>query len=151
MKNVIVVLFLIFSGLMNSCSTKKLSGETISAKEKPQGLIEVTSKGYGSLKSESVNNAVHNAFTNILVYGIPQSNQKRPLLGNQAVQVFERNKKYFDKFFKNDLSSFILNQKVLSFNPTNITEASSEVWMEINLDALRRKLENDKIISTFGL
>jgi len=133
------------------CSVQKKSGETLSTSSKTQGLIEVRSKGYGALKSESIDNAIENAFRNILTKGIPQSNQQRPLLGNDAIKVFEKNNKYFNRFFEEELLAYVLSQKIISFNSISGSQASSEVLLEINLDALRKKLENDKIISTFGL
>lgn len=151
MKNLFNIAFLLFILFTQSCSTTKYTGETKSTRAMPQGLIEVIASGYGISKTSSVTNAIENAFKNILTQGVPQSNQERPLLGNNALSVFEKNKNYFDKFFANELPKYILSQKILKYNPMSGGQASSEVLFEIKLDALRKKLETDKIISAFGI
>jgi hypothetical protein len=151
MKNLFRVVFLFFILISIGCSTKKRTGETVSTKPASQGLIEVTASGYGYTKASSVENAIENAFKNILTQGIPKSNQVRPLLGNNALSVFERNKKYFDTFFRSEVSKYILDQKILKYNPLANSQASTEVRLEINLEALRKKLESDNIISKFGI
>lgn len=151
MKILFSVGFLFFILILISCSIKKQTGETVSKAPISQGLIEVTASGYGNTKSSSVENAIENAFKNILTQGIPQSNQVRPLLGNNALSVFEKNEKYFETFFKNESSKYILNQKIIKYNPLSKSQASSEVRLEIHLEALRKKLESDNIISGFGI
>lgn len=151
MKNLSIIVFLSFILFFVSCHSSIRTGETISITPKGQGLIEVTASGYGSTKSSSVENAIENAFKNILTQGIPNSNQIRPLLGNNALSVFEKNKKYFETFFKSESSKYILHQKIIKYRPLSKSQASSEVHLEINLDALRKKLESDNIISGFGI
>ena len=151
MKNLFNPIFIFFILFSTSCSVKKHTGETHSIGPKSQGLIEVTSDGYGSTKSASIGNAIENAFKNILIQGIPNSNQVRPLLGNNAISVFEKNKNYFEKFFNNELPKYIMNQKILYYHPMSVNKASSQVVLEIKLDALRQKLQSDHIIATFGI
>lgn len=151
MKNLFGVVFLFFILISIGCSAKKRTGETVSIKPVSQGLIEVTASGYGNTKASSLENAIENAFKNILTQGIPKSNQVRPLLGNNALIVFESNKKYFDTFFRSEVSKYILNQKILKYNPFANSQASTEVRLEISLEALRKKLESDNIISKFGI
>lgn len=134
-----------------NCSSAKQTGEAIEKQNVSSGQLYITSNGYGSLKSKSVENAVENAFRNLLINGIPESNQSTPLLGGNAQAVFNSHKTYFENFFKNDMMKFVLKKDIVSFNFLNTNSPSSKVDVLIHLAALRAKLENDNIIRKFGI
>lgn len=137
-------------GLTN-CKSTKFSGQTTLLENTTSGKLAVKASGYGSAKGVSVNNAIENAFRNILLRGIPGSNQSTPLLGNNSENTYKTNKKFLDNMLENEINSFILEQKNSTYNFFSINDPSSEVELLINLAALRSHLEQNGIIRGFGL
>ncbi|MDF1697383.1 MAG: hypothetical protein P1U56_16185 [Saprospiraceae bacterium] len=151
LKTLPLLLLLFVSLIVFSCKTSKLTGETMLIEPSPSGQLYVLAGGYGNMKEASVNNAIQNAFMNILLQGIPESNQSTPLLGNNAQDVYASNRGFFDKLFENDIERFILDKKVSNFKFLNLNEPSTNVKLKINLNAFRSHLEQKGIIRAFGL
>ena len=135
---------------MQSCNSTKVTGETVSLKNSNSGELSVLASGYGRNKKSSISNAIENAFRNILLRGIPGSNQSTPLLGNQAESVFKDNKRFFEDFLKDGTSGFILDKNNSKFNFLKINEPSSSIELLINLSSLRTHLTQQGIIREFG-
>ncbi len=150
-KTSVLILTAVSLILFTDCRSSKITGETRVIEKSTPGTIVLSSAGYGKIKRTSVNNAIENAARNILLRGIPDSNQSTPLLGLGAEQVFAKKKNYFENFFDKDLEKFVLRREILSYNFFNINTPSSEVLVSFNLDALRRHLEQDGIIRSFGI
>lgn len=147
-----LVMFMLSAGiLMTGCRSSKYSGETTSYKPAQSGLIYLKSGGYGKTKPGSVNNAIENAFKNLLLKGIPNSNQSTPLLGNNALEVFANNKRFFDKFLAKEKDQYIMDRSVSGYNFLNINTPSTEVTMTVNLRSLRQYLVQNKVLKGFGL
>lgn len=142
---------LFFLVLIISCKSSKSTGETMQYKEASAGQVHVVSSGFGKTKGKSVNNAIENAVTNLLLRGIPDSNQKLPMLGNNAESVFKKNKGYFTKFFEKEVEKFIINREVSRFKFLNVNEPSTDVKLLINTASLRQHLISDGIIRAFGI
>lgn len=148
------LLFITFSvfltmGLTN-CKSSKFTGQTTLLEKSEAGQLHLKASGYGSTKGESVKNATQNAFRNILMYGIPGSNQSTPLLGQNSEQTYKSNRKFLDNLIENNVESFVLEQKNSTYKFFAINDPSSEVELIINLAALRSHLEQNKIIRGFG-
>lgn len=134
-----------------SCIGPKFTGETVKLDTVPSGQISVKSGGYGKTKVSSVNNAIEKAFKNILIHGVPGTNQSSPLLGSKAEQVYAQHKSTIDDMLANDIERYILNREVSGYKFLNINTPSTEVKLLINLQALRSHLENQGIIRKFGI
>lgn len=137
--------------LWTGCTASKYTGETVSYKKAQNGLIYLKSGGYGKTKSGSVNNAIDNAFKNLFLQGIPNSNQSTPMLGNNPAETFGANKRFFDRFFEQEKEQFILDRSVSNFKFLNINSPSTEITMTVNLQSLRQHLIQNKILKGFGL
>ena len=140
---------LIAMGLTN-CKSSKFTGQTVLLEKSEAGQLHLKASGYGSTKGESVKNAIQNAFKNVLLHGIPGSNQSTPLLGQNSEKTYKSNKKFLDNLLKNNVESFVLEQKNSSYKFFAINDPSSEVELTINLASLRAHLEQNKIIRGFG-
>jgi hypothetical protein len=114
------------------------------------GTLSVIASGYGDLKFVSVKNGIQNAFRNILLNGIPRSNQSTPLLGQNAESTYKANKRFLDNLIENETDAFVLEQKNSKFEFFKINTPSSEVQLLINLAALRSHLEQNGVIREFG-
>jgi hypothetical protein len=141
---------MLVTGLTN-CKSSKFTGQTTLLENTVSGQLAVKASGYGSGKGVSVKNAIENAFRNILLRGIPGSNQSTPLLGKNSEKTYKANKRFLDNMLENEINSFVLEQKNSKYNFFSINDPSSEVELLINLAALRSHLEQNGIIRAFGL
>lgn len=141
---------MIILGLTN-CKSSKFTGQTTLLENTTSGKLAVKASGYGKTKGVSVRNAIENAFKNIVMRGIPGSNQSTPLLGKNSKNAYKANKRFLDNMFENEINSFILEQKNSNYSFFSINAPSSEVELLINLAALRSHLEQNGIIREFGL
>ncbi len=137
--------------VMYSCKSSRSTGETTHYKAASAGQVYVKSSGFGKTKGSSVNSAIKNAFENLMLRGIPDSNQSLPMLGNNAQDVYQKKKSYFTNFYKKDVERFILSRDVSRYRFLNVNEPSTDVTLLINTEALRRHLESDGVIRSFGL
>lgn len=149
LKTLLGLSFIFFVAL--GCVGAKFTGETIKHKTVPSGQISVISGGYGKTKVSSVNNAIDKAFRNILLHGIPGTNQSTPMLGSTAEKVYQQNKKAIENILSNDLERYILDREVSAYRFLNINTPSTEVRLLINLQAFRSRLESQGIIRKFGI
>jgi len=148
MRYYLLPLLVIFT--LISCVKPKYSGETVLFEKSSPGTVYVRSGGYGSSKSEAISNSISNALTNILIHGIPNSNQELPILGNDALNIFNSNKKYFEKLFSQP-DEFILKKESSDFKFFNTNMPSLETKLLINTSAIRKRLEKDNILRPFGI
>ena len=133
-----------------SCNTPRFTGQTVMHKTTEAGKLSVIASGYGNLEYISVKNGIQNAFRNILLTGIPGSNQSTPLLGKNAEKAYKSNKKFLDNLIENEVDAFVLEQKNSRFKFFKINTPSSEVELLINIASLRSHLEQNGIIREFG-
>lgn len=149
-KTLFIALCMLMTVGLTNCKSSKFTGQTTLLEKSQAGQLHLKASGYGSTKGESVKNAIQNAFRNILLQGIPGSNQSTPLLGQNSEQTYQSNRKFLDNLLENNVESFVLEQKNSSYKFFAINDPSSEVELIINLAALRSHLEQNKIIRGFG-
>jgi hypothetical protein len=133
-----------------SCQKRLYTGESMLIKPSTSGTIALSTVGYGTTKSSAYDNGIKNVFKNILLKGIPNSNQSTPLLGDNAEMVYKKKGVFFADFFENHVEEYIMSKNVSNFRPT-LKEGSLDIDLKINTASLRRMLENNKIIRKFGL
>ncbi len=148
-----------------------LNYEVKAMEQGKQGTILFKVFSYGNTTRQGIDRAKMDAMHAILFKGIPGSNSTRPLVD---LSVLEANKKYFVDFFGGATE---INQYSLGY--IKIKEGSHEgpyrlyvsesgdgsvedrlkvnnmvkvgIPVTVNLDLLRRRLEDDGIIRKFGL
>lgn len=150
-KSLYLVLAVIGLISLTDCGFTKFTGETIKNKTTPSGQISLVSGGYGISEKIAVENAIQNAFKNLLIHGIPGTNQDTPLLGKDARIIFEENETFLQNFLETKTQEFILNQSVSGFKFRNKNTPSTEVKLLINLNSLRTYMEQNGMIRAFGL
>lgn len=134
-----------------SCKSSKMTGETIKYGNAPSGQISLKAGGYGDTKSRSINNAIENAFTSLLLRGVPGTNQSTPLLGKNSESVYSQHSAFFENFMKNDKEAYLIKKEVGTYKFLNVNAPSTNVTLLINLASLRSHLEQNGIIREFGL
>jgi len=120
----------------------------ISGKE---GTITMRAIGIGNNEGEAISDAVNNAFDVLLFRGLPESEQKIPLIGTNENEERGKHKEYFDEFYKGRYNSFVMSS-IPSSDLINYKggKKSIAVDVNINLTALRKDLEQNNIIRKFG-
>jgi hypothetical protein len=151
---IIIVIFYHFlnsSAQENDLKNHKATVEFINADV--EGTVTISSTGVGKKKFESIQDAARNAFFALLFRGIPGSNYKFPLIVNET------------EFKNHPVILEILNGGYVSFvSNATLKNESKKTKKEdgfkgiettnnftINYDALRRYLEQKKVIRKFGL
>jgi hypothetical protein len=145
---VIVTLLLITSG----CSMKTLPTAEVNYLSGKEGTITVRAIGVGSNQEEAIIDAEKNVFNVIFFRGLPESEQKIALIGTNESEEKEKNKDYFNKFYKDKrYKTFVMS----SISTSDLTKhkggkKSIAVDIKINLVSLRKDLEQNNIIRKFG-
>lgn len=140
----------ILSLVLFSCSPVQYSSIVKFENKESSGSYILSSTGSSKKATEAITNAEKNAFKVVLFKGLPGTDLSIPLVENQAAAEVEH-KAYFDRFFnENGYTAFIMNRNT-SF-PTNKIKGGYEtsVIVKINLQALRKDLEQNKVIRKFG-
>ncbi len=155
MKNSIIVFFLIFCLFNFSCGSKKdysfASAEVSLISNEGKETITLRSTGYGSDKDEALYNAEKLAFENLFFRGIPNSNFRMPLVSIDESGETNKHKQYFTDFYQKRMRTFIASSyQSTPFQKYKGTYVST-VDLKINVDLLKKDLENKGIIRKFGL
>ncbi len=115
-----------------------------------RNTVSVLSIDYGDNENQAVFNARKLAFQNLFFRGISGSPFNDPLIGIDEREEHSKHKTYLTDFYSNRMESFILgSSKRLEKVKGGRKRAS--VSLKINLRALRKDLEDKKIIKKFGL
>jgi hypothetical protein len=115
-----------------------------------ENVIHIVSEGRAESTGKASNYAERNAFENLLFKGIPASNQESPIVPNES-ESLRKNGGYFSDLLNNQrYQRFILKSEIAE------DVISSKVHfikqnMSIDLKALRKDLEQNKVIRKFGL
>ena len=142
-----------------SCSAAKktMKEEGVAVEEKkvmtPQAPINdlwVTCYGFGTTKGSSLQNAIQNGFRALLQDGFQGDYFPHPLLGQDGKKIIASNPAYFDRFFNSDMHLFVLDREISYFEYKSATEPSSKLAIKVNVDALRKQLIKDKIMTEPG-
>ena len=113
--------------------------------------ITLRSNGYGKTEADAIADAGRYAVEQLLFRGIPNSNQRTPLIGTDEASA----KRHYETYL-NDLFN---NERYLSFltltTPIDSGKERGTYWtvadITINLRALRMDLEQAGVIRKFGL
>ncbi|MCB0536913.1 MAG: hypothetical protein KDE33_05225 [Bacteroidetes bacterium] len=151
-QKIIFFLAIIFISLLlfNSCRAVYPSAEVIYLSGTEQ-TVTVRTIGIGTNEEKAIANAEQKIFDVLFFRGLPESNQKIPLIGSNEKEEKEKHKDYFNKFYANKrYKTFVMS----SVPASSLTKVKSEkmlsVDVKVNLSALRSDLETFGIIRKFG-
>lgn len=112
-----------------------------------QGVIILQARGYGRSEKKAIQNAQEVAYETLLFTGCPGSVQERPLIPNKE-KSYQKHKRYLNSFFKKKTYERF-TAEVHTTEPYSGKVVS--LIITINHQALRRELEQNNIISKFGI
>ena len=148
-----IIIFVFISLLIGACSTTKIAyqrtGEVVYVGRDGNNTLTLESKGYGANLNDAVFFAEKNAFENLFFKGIPNSNQQTPMIPDENTAL-QGHASFFDSFFNSgEYRKYVISSSLLNKN----SGKGVLVTQEINLDiaALRKRLEEEKIIRKFGI
>ncbi|MFN0212671.1 MAG: hypothetical protein ACKVT2_00325 [Saprospiraceae bacterium] len=152
MQNYYPALFSIFFSFLLACnSARTISGEVNFIAAPEPGTILVSAGGYGPTKAQAISNAEANAFSALIFKGIPGSQQQLPMLPDETASR-KQHTLYFDQFFKGGYKPFMmLSESQSSYAAGRKGRKNISQRVKINVDALRRDLEQNGITRKFGL
>jgi len=138
-----------------SCSPKTMpSAEVNFIGSGERGTLKVKSIGYGKKWKnidEAKKNAEINAFNAILFRGIPGSDIGNAMVGTNESEHKSNHSDYFREFFQNmRYRTFVMSSEAISPIVQQKGYQKITVALTINLNALRRDLEQSGVIRKFG-
>ncbi|MEK7253209.1 MAG: hypothetical protein AAB316_00560 [Bacteroidota bacterium] len=151
MRNAVLPSCFFFFLLFSQCnSSKTLTGEVNYLTDSELGTVLVSAAGYGASKSQAVSNAETNAFNTLIFNGIPGSQYRLPM-----VEASEKgkHKTYFYRLLdEQGYKSFLmLSEPQTAFSGGRKNQKNILVKVKINVDGLRRDMEQAQVVRKFGL
>ena len=146
-----VLLILLIVGIV-SCKPKlnTYSAEVNLVNKETTGSVILKSLGYGNTRETAIDNAQTNAFNVLIFRGIPGTDLNMPLVENEK-SVRVKHKAYFDKFFNENYYKTFMMSSTESSNLINKNGIKNiYVDVKININSLRKDLEQNNIIRKFG-
>lgn len=111
------------------------------------GVLMLSVSEFNVKKNVAVDNAIKDAFYQILFRGIPGSREyQRPLLGTDE-NVMKNNAEYFDNMINGGRIYTFVNYSALSY----YKRKEAVVKVSLNVQALQADLEKNNIYRRFGL
>ena len=143
--------FFAISLFFNACRTIYPSAE-VNYLSGDENTVMVRAVGIGVNKEKAILDAEQKVFEVLFFRGLPQSTQKRPLIGSNETEEKAKHKKYFDEFYdKQRYRSFIMSSiPVSDLAKYKEGQKMISVDVKVNLSALRRDLESFNVIRKFG-
>lgn len=148
---IIACLVILVGQLEGFC--QDMGGMTSFVKSDVEGTVTVQANGFAKKKPESIANAASNAFYTLMFRGIAGSQYKLPMIANE--QEFKNNPVVIE-ILNGGYASFLIDSTLQSETKLKRKEdgmkgIQTQMVMTINYNALRKYLEEKKIIRKFGL
>jgi hypothetical protein len=145
--------FIVLILLLQSCSSSKktLPSAEVNFLSNTDGTITMRANGIGNSEGEAIGDAMYNAFDVLFFRGLPESEQKKPLVGTNENEERAKNKEYFDEFYKGRYKTFVMSS-IPTSELIKYTGGKKGIAIDvkINVVALRTDLEEHNIIRKFG-
>ena len=136
----LITICLIFSAITSWAQEVTYEGEN-------NGVLMLSVSEFNVKKNVAVDNAIKDAFYQILFRGIPGSREyQRPLLGTDE-NVMKNNAEYFDNMINGGRIYTFVNYSALSY----YKRKEAVVKVSLNVQALQADLEKHNIYRRFGL
>jgi hypothetical protein len=139
--------------LLTSCNSSRINtGEVNYLAPSEKGTILVSAAGYGTSKPDAIGNAESNAFNNLIFRGIPGSQHQLPMVQNEG-EVRKQHSTYFSNLLDSGgYKTFMMTSEEQSgFVAARKNQKNILIKVKINVDALRRDMEQQGVIRKFGL
>lgn len=138
--------------VITGCSIKTYPSAEVTYLSSNGGTVSLTAVGVGTTIENANANAEKNAFDVLFFRGLPGSEQKTPLIGENEIEEIQKNKTYFNTFYLGKrYKSFITSYyPVTNLIKRKGTEKYITINLSININSLRTDLEQNNVIRKFG-
>lgn len=144
------IFILIFLLQISMLVAQSRTAEVNYAGETEQGTILLEVVGYGNGWEKAIEEAEKKAFEVLLFQGLPSSKQDKPFVENE-IESRQNNEGFYKDFFENKKYNNFLMKITSQRKPKKVRGKKQSVfYFKINTDALRKNLEQNKIIRKFG-
>ncbi len=138
--------------MLTCCKTIYHTSAEVNYLSGTEQTVSVRAVGIGTNEETAIINAEQKVFDVLFFRGLPQSQQKLPMVGNDETAEKTKNKKYFDKFYDGQQhKTFVMSSIPVSGLTKTKSGKSITVDVKVNLSALRSDLETFGVIRKFGL
>ncbi|MBK8565783.1 MAG: hypothetical protein IPN76_21185 [Saprospiraceae bacterium] len=151
-KQLFYLSFFLYFGFLSCNSSKVITGEVNYLNATEAGTLLVSAAGYGQSKPDAIANAQTNAFNNLIFRGIPGSQYQLPMVQDES-----KARKEHGKYFSNLLEQggykpfMMLSEEQTGYSVSRKGQKNITVMVKINVDALRRDMEQKGVVRKFGL
>ena len=150
-QNYLVLFAFAFSAFASCNSAKTISGEVNFIASPEPGTVMVSSGGYGPTKPLATINAESNAFSTLIFRGIPGSQQQLPMIADEG-SARKQHSAYFEQLLKGGYKPFMmLSEQQSAYAAGRNRRKNLTQRVKINVDALRRDMEQSGVVRKFGL
>ena len=134
---------------ISGCKTVAPTAEVNFTGAGEKGTVRLRAIGYGNTKEKALHNAEQNAFEVLMFRGIPGSSQENALIANET-DAKKKHKTFFDDFFEGKkYRTYMMASAPEGYSrKKGYTKATTN--MKININSLRRNLEENNIVRKFG-
>ncbi len=117
------------------------------------GTMMVKVIGYGKKKEAAINQGEKTIFEVLMYRGLPGSPQTQPLIPfDKQSKVKQDHKKYLEEFFDGNYKTFIMSTNAVTelVKVPKIKYKKITLEVKVNYAALRKELEEQKLVRKFG-
>lgn len=138
--------------LIMSCKRTIYPSSEVNYLSRTEQTISIRAVGIGTNEETAIINAEQKVFDVLFFRGLPESQQKTPMVGNDENTEKLKNNKYFDQFYDGQrYKTFVMSSIPVSGLTKVKSGKSIMVDVKVNLNALRSDLETFGVIRKFGL
>jgi hypothetical protein len=145
-KNIFLILLVIITSI--SCTKKIFITESISVRPYDSYQLEYSVTAFGNNESIAYENAIKSVFENIFYIGSPQTINSLPMIENKSLD-----KKYLENFINSGKYSPFISSVSRKYSQRKEGIQKSKVidaTVVVNIESLRRYLQNDGATKKFG-
>lgn len=107
---------------------------------------------YDVKKKEFLKKATAEALQTVLFRGVPETNFRKPLVGNNEKELMKKNKKFFNELFEERGTAYVTSIIPHAMGVKDATGKKAYIAdITINMTGLKEDLESHGIIRKFGL
>ena len=150
MKSISILIVIIFSSCISTVNIPFERSGMVECIEKDRTTITLSSTALANEKNAGHEYAIRNAFENLLFKGIPNSNQEKPLIGNESKSRQEHEAFYYSLFQDKEYRKFIIDNYIKkSYKSKSGVNVNSVI--KVDLQSFKNHLEQEKVTRKFGL
>ncbi|WP_140939026.1 hypothetical protein [Sphingobacterium lumbrici] len=152
MKRLFYLGVMAFMTCIISCSRTIYPSAEVNYLSGTEQTISVRVVGVGTNEEQAIINAEQKVFDVLFFRGLPESQQKMPMVGSDESAEKSKNKKYFNQLYNGQRHKTFVMSSIPVSGLTKAKEGKSiTVDVKINLSSLRSDLEKFGVIRKFGL